>query len=43
VQFFGGYECRTLKRWGRIGDTQAAYDSQMLTGGFSVRAGVQGS
>jgi len=41
MQFFGGYECRTLKRWGRIGDTQAALVSHLLTGGFSVCAGVQ--
>jgi len=41
MQFFGGYECRALNRWGRIGDTQAAHDSQVLTGGFSVCAGVQ--
>jgi hypothetical protein len=41
MQFFGGHECRTLNRWGRIGDTQAALDSQVLKGGFSVCAGVQ--
>jgi len=41
MQFFGGYECRTLNRGGRIGDTQAAIVSQMLTGVFSVCAGVQ--
>jgi len=41
MQFFGGYKCRALNRWGRIGDTQAALVRHVLTGGFIVCAGVQ--